>query len=53
LEVDPQVSLSALHTTAIGLLRYGINSRPDSRTGSNPPWLRLVERTRQVLEEYF
>ena len=55
-EVEPQVSLNRMHTTAVGLLHYAVKRRvvpaPAIPSGG-PPWVVWVERTRKLLEEYF
>ncbi len=54
-ELDPQLNVSVLPVTAVGLILNGVKSRfspvPSFYPGS--PWARLVHRGRLLLEEYF
>ena len=54
LNVPSLSTLGAHHTTVVGLLQHGARRRslsPHSLSATG--WLRWVERTRQLLEEYF
>ena len=54
IQLDPQVTLGTQHTTAVGLLRHGIKRRlPTAQPLTGPPWLRWLDHTRRLLEEYF
>ncbi len=54
METDPRVTLGTAHATAVGLLRCGVRRRSSSvRSIHASPVLRWLERTREVIEEYF
>jgi len=54
IQLDPQVTLGTQHTTAVGLLRHGVRRRlPTGQPLTGSPWLRWLDRTRLLLEEYF
>lgn len=54
IQLDLQVTLETQHTTAVGLLRHGVRRRlPAGQPLAGPPWLRWLDRTRLLLEEYF
>ena len=54
-EVNPQVTLNSMHSTAVGLIRHALKGQEmasnNHRAGS--PLVRWVEKTRKVLEDYF
>ncbi|MBI3616154.1 MAG: cell division protein FtsA [Candidatus Omnitrophica bacterium] len=54
IQLDSKFTLSASHTTAIGLLRWGLRRRlPAGTKPSGSAWLGWLDRTRHLLEEYF
>ena len=55
MQIDPQATLTNAYVTSIGLLKYGMKKRmsTEARSKQTIPVLRWLERTRQVIEEYF